>query len=618
MHSSDELNQAERQELELLRLQIAELLKENQQLLGQTQAASSQLPLQSLEQIEQVINQSTDLEDLMEQLLKTTLKIFNCDRAWLIYPCDPNSATWQVLMECTTPEYPGALALKTDLPMTAETREAFAHALESRHPVCYDQKSPLAIPADLAEHFSIQAQLTLAIYPRSGKPWLFGMHQCSRPRVWTAGECQLFETIGRRLPDGFSTFLTTRQLQESEQKYRSLVANLPGVVYRCRNDEHWTVTYLSDAIQELSGYPATDFINNHLRSFASIVHPDDLPQLRDKIEQATSRKQPFEFEYRLQTSTGETRWVHERGKAIFDQQGELQYLDGFICDVTDSKAAKSEIERLEAALAQSEKLLSLGTLATGVAHEINNPLAGILQSLQVVNLRLDKSVEKNRAVAVAAGTSIDAISSYLQQRQIDVLLATAISSGQRAAKIVRDLLHLSRPAECEFSPESLPEILKKALLQAQGSFNFKSGDAFSTIRIEREVPDNFPLLPCDPSQLQQIFLSLLDNGAYACAQKAAQLPAGERSTYQPTILVRLSVLQDQLRAEFIDNGIGIEEQSLPRLFDPFYTTKEPGEGIGLGLSICYFIITKSYRGKMSIEATPGSGSRFIIELPLPQ
>ncbi len=360
MQDDDDLNQTERQEFSLLRRQATELQKQNQQLtrqlLEQTQDAASQYPLLSIERVDQVIDQSSDLEELMEQLLKTTLAIFGCDRAWLIYPCDPAAATWQVMMECTTAEYPGALALKTDLPMTPEARDAFQHARDSRHPVCYDQKSPLSLPAELAEQFSIQSQLILAIHPRSGKPWLFGMHQCSHPRVWTAGECQLFETIGRRLPDGFSTFLTTRQLQESELKYRGLVANLPGVVYRSRNDENWTKTYLSDTIQELSGYPATDFINNQVRSFTSIIHTDDLAQVRVKIQQSTGQKLPYELEYRLQTSSGEVRWVHERGKAIFNQQDEVQYLDGFIYDITAKKAAESEIERLEAALRKAEKL----------------------------------------------------------------------------------------------------------------------------------------------------------------------------------------------------------------------------------------------------------------------
>ncbi len=345
MQTGDQHPDTDQQMLAQLRQQLEELQSQNEQLRQQLSRQphdnqSYQRSMQSLEQVDEIIQQSVDLEQLMEEFLQATLKIFGTDRAWLLYPCDPTAASWQVLMECTTSEYPGAFALKTDLPMNAESRGVFQCALESRGPVVYDLQGPNPLPEKSAEQFSIQSQITLAIYPRTGKPWLFGMHQCSHPRVWTAGECRLFEQLGRRLPEGFDTFLTIRRLEESEWKYRSLVANLPGVVYRCQNDEQFTMTYLSETIEELSGYPAADFINNRHRSFASIIHPDDRQRVAEEVQRALEQKNFYEFEYRLQTRKGEARWVYERGQAIYPEAGNLKYRDGLIIDMTSSKAAK--------------------------------------------------------------------------------------------------------------------------------------------------------------------------------------------------------------------------------------------------------------------------------------
>lgn len=133
-------------------------------------------------------------------------------------------------------------------------------------------------------------------------------------------------------------------LRESEERFRSLVANVPGAVYHCAYDENWTMEFISDAIEEVSGYPASDFINNQVRSFVSIIHPEDTEMLEQIAENSIAARQPYIIEYRIIRADGNVRWVAERGQGIY-KEGELLYLDGVIFDITEQKQAEVALQR---------------------------------------------------------------------------------------------------------------------------------------------------------------------------------------------------------------------------------------------------------------------------------
>lgn len=137
-------------------------------------------------------------------------------------------------------------------------------------------------------------------------------------------------------------------LHQSEERYRSLVSNLPGVVYRCHNDADWTMEFLSDAIQDLCGYPAIDFIHNQLRTYTSIIYPDDRDRVNTVIQSAIGQRKPFELEYRIQHFNGSQRWVYERGQGVLNADGMLNYLDGVIFDITDRKHTEAALALAEA------------------------------------------------------------------------------------------------------------------------------------------------------------------------------------------------------------------------------------------------------------------------------
>jgi signal transduction histidine kinase len=172
---------------------------------------------ESMDEINRAILGTGDLEQMLGDVLDVVLGIFRCDRAWLIYPCDPEAASHRVRMERTRPEYIGAFGLDVEIPNDPDVAGMFRSVLASSGPVRFDPESGYAAPSAPAERFSIKAQIAMAVHPKVDKPYMFGLHQCSHPRVWTSPEERLFQAIGRRLADALDTLLMFRDVREAHQ-----------------------------------------------------------------------------------------------------------------------------------------------------------------------------------------------------------------------------------------------------------------------------------------------------------------------------------------------------------------------------------------------------------------
>lgn len=263
--------------------------------------------------------------------------------------------------------------------------------------------------------------------------------------------------------------------------------------------------------------------------------------------------------------------------------------------------------RMEEMMIQSEKMMSVGGLAAGMAHEINNPLAGILQGIQVLNNRLMNNIPKNTAVAGTLGIDMEAIKEYSRARNIPELITSIMDSGHRAAKIVENMLSFSRKSDSSLAPADLSKLLDQTIALAANDYNLKKKYDFRQIKIIRQYQPDMPEILCEPTKIQQVFLNLLKNGAQAMAEGKAD---------QPAFVLSISQEENMARVEFRDNGPGMDESVRRRIFEPFFTTKDTASGTGLGLSVSYFIITKNHSGKMTVESSPGKGTTFIIQLPL--
>src|SRR6266576_2132378 len=182
--------------------------------------------LESMDAVDRVIQGTSDLEQMIGDVLDVVLATFRCDRAWLVYPYDPAVDSHQVRIERTRPEYVGASGTGVAVPDELEVARLSHAVLGSSGPVRFDPESQRPVPPRLAERFGIKSMIVTAGYPKVGKPYMFELHQCSHPRVWTAREERLFHEIGRRLADALNTLLMLRNLRESQHKLEASRAEL--------------------------------------------------------------------------------------------------------------------------------------------------------------------------------------------------------------------------------------------------------------------------------------------------------------------------------------------------------------------------------------------------------
>ncbi len=269
----------------------------------------------------------------------------------------------------------------------------------------------------------------------------------------------------------------------------------------------------------------------------------------------------------------------------------------------------TERVRIEEMMIQTEKMMSVGGLAAGMAHEINNPLGGILQGAQNIERRLSPDLKKNAKIAEKHNTTIESVNGYMTEREIFRMLDGIREAATRAANIITNMLNFSRKPDVHRTSCKLNELADKALALAAQDYDLKKKYDFKQIEIIKEYEENLPYTICSPTEIEQVLLNLLGNAAQAMHEMDKQNEASK-------IYIRIWQAGDYVAIEVEDNGPGMEDVIRKRVFEPFFTTKPKGLGTGLGMSVAYFIITENHAGSFSIESTPGKGSKFTFKIPI--
>jgi PAS domain S-box-containing protein len=373
------------------------------------------------------------------------------------------------------------------------------------------------------------------------------------------------------------------ELQRSEERFRTIVSNIPGVVYRCLMDDDWTMLHISDEIENLSGYPAKDFLGDSpKRSFASILHPDDIERIAENAARAVKARVPYTNEYRVIDTKGMVHWVYAKGQAIYDEEGNPLCLDGAIFDVTDKKTMELQLHDARDAAEAANRAKS--TFLANMSHELRTPMNAIIGYSEML---AEDAEDEGHEEMIPDLSKINAAGKHLLALINDILDLSKIEAGRMDLYLERfDLRQMLDEAAATVAP----------LVTTNEN------------RLVTDFGDDLGSVRADLTKLRQAMFNLLSNAAKFTRNGTITL-AATRESREGGDWVSLSVT---------DTGIGIGEDKLEHVFEEFSqadgsTTRDFG-GTGLGLPISRRFC-RMMGGDITVSSEPGVGSTFTIELP---
>ena len=372
--------------------------------------------------------------------------------------------------------------------------------------------------------------------------------------------------------------------KESQRTLLTLMSNLPGMVYRCRNDSDWTMEFVSDGCYPLTGHQPEALIENARISYGKIIHPEDRPVVAEGVQNALRNRHPFQLTYRIVTFNSEEKWVWEQGQGIFEPEGDVIALEGFITDITERKLAEEDREKLSDQLYQSQKMESVGRLAGGVAHDYNNALSVITGFAELALDDADPTMP---------------VRSHLHE---------IIAAAKRATDITRQLLAFARKQTIAPKVLDLNENVEGMLKMLRPLI----GEDIDIAWLPRA--GLWPV-KMDPSQIDQIMANLCVNARDAINGVGKITIETGNTTFDEAYCADHAdfVPGDFVLLSVSDNGCGMSKETLENIFEPFFTTKDVEKGTGLGLATVYGIV-KQNNGFLNVYSELDRGTTFKIYL----
>ncbi len=406
-------------------------------------------------------------------------------------------------------------------------------------------------------------------------------------------------------------------LKENERMLSTLMSNLPGIVYRSLYNQNWTMIFLNEGFRKLTGFEPDDFINDRDSSFAQLIHPDERERIWLSVTEAVNSNNPFEIIYRLRKKNNQYMWVWEKGRAVY-KNGNFEFIEGIIEDITSLKNAEDDIRKLNLGLEQrvaertyelkksledlkaaqkqlieSEKMAALGSLVAGVAHEINTPV-GI--GVTAASYLREKTAEIQNILKVQKPDDVQLKKYFtIAEESTNVVL----NNLSRASDLIGSFKQIAvdNANENRMRKFNLKEYLSEIIL------NLKHELKKNHISLEYQCPGDI-ILDNYPGIFSQIFTNLIMNSMIHAFNGQSQRE----------IKIDVSRNGSELLIDYRDNGRGIPEENIDRIFDPFFSTREDEGGTGLGLNIVYNLVNYKLNGNIQCYSRENEGTGFQIKL----
>ncbi|TFH49603.1 MAG: PAS domain S-box protein [Bacteroidia bacterium] len=382
------------------------------------------------------------------------------------------------------------------------------------------------------------------------------------------------QTIGRDISERKRA---EEEMRESNKKLNTIINNLRGVVFRCLNDSEWTMKYISDGIYELTGYLPNEFIDNKIRSFNSIVDPEDQDRVGVEIHKALSTGYLYTIEYRVLTSSGNRRWVWERGRGYYEGD-KLVALEGFISDITDRKRIEEELIRARDKAEQSDRLKT--AFLHNISHEIRTPMNAIVGFTTLLDSP-DNTDESRR-------------------QYIDIIY----QSSNQLLSIITDIVDISN-IETGLVKVTLTEVNLNVLIRnLYDQYRLRVSNQNLAFSCTAHLADSDAVVMTDETKVIQIFANLLNNAL--------------KFTREGRIEFGYVLRGETIEFFVSDTGIGIAPENHEKVFERFFQVESPnskqysGTGLGLAISKAY---VELLGGAIWIIAAPGEGSLFCFSIP---
>ncbi len=375
-------------------------------------------------------------------------------------------------------------------------------------------------------------------------------------------------------------------LKHSEAKYRQLANHAPTGIYKVDFNTGKLVS-VNDVMCEYTGYTEEELLNMSALDFLT---EESQKRFLDRLDNLLNGKQiPRTVEYKAKAKDGHEFWIFLDARYEYDRDGKPSGATVVAHDITDRKKAEEEKLRLEDQLQQAQKMEAVGTLAGGIAHDFNNILSVIIgyTELILMNGNVDSEVKQN--------------------------LKEIFNASKHARDMVKQILAFSRQSKHERKPIQVRHIIKEALKMLRASLP-------ATIKIQQKMEKNTGVIEADPTQFHQVLMNLCTNAAHAMHEKDGVLEISlSNIDWDQNAAARPAELKPgpYLKLSVRDTGDGINPDAQDQIFEPYFTTKEKGEGTGLGLAVVQGII-KSHNGAVTVESTVGQGSTFNVYLPIIQ